>query len=108
LAKEASITSANMDEAGITSQGDVKNAARTSVQAKWQRQCDLPETGRRLYQFKPQVLEKVLIDYPNPRLYSEIARLRYGYIGLRKYLYQIGKADSALCDHCGTLSNTLQ
>jgi hypothetical protein len=100
LAKQASQAAASMDQTRPTSQGDIRGGVRVSVKAKWQRQWDASESGRGLYNLKPSVTGHKLIDVPNPPLYSKIAQLRLGYLGLNKYLYAIGQADSPECEDC--------
>jgi ribonuclease HI len=102
LAKMASEEAKEMDKAdSLVTQGILKSAARDSVMAKWQRQWDVADTGRRLHGFKPSVTCHTHIDQPNRWIFSRIARLRSGYIGLKKYHHQIGVSESPLCDRCG-------
>jgi ribonuclease HI len=101
LAKEASREAALMDSTNnITSQGDIKGAARVSVVAKWQRQWDVAEAGRRLYRFKPCVTDQSNLDSPSRQLYSKIAQLRTGYVKLGKYSHQLGLVDNPYCAEC--------
>jgi ribonuclease HI len=101
LAKEASRQAAEMDRLGSpTSQGDIRSAARVSVTAKWQRQWDMAESGRRMYKFKTSVETKTNIDIPSCVIYSKIAQLRLGYVRLNKYLHQIGVVESPNCETC--------
>jgi hypothetical protein len=97
LVKEASDTAKGMDKLeSIVTLGTIKSSARASVQAKWQRQWDASDTGRRMYGFKQSVKTQSLVDHPHKPIYNKIARLRAGYVGLNKYMHQIGCRDSPM------------
>ena len=68
----------------------------------WQRQWDASEKGRFLYGLKPKVTMKTMFDYPNKKLYNQIAQLRIGYAKLNDYLYKIGVSDTKNCS-CGEI-----
>ena len=101
LAKEASKEAELMtDEGACISQPELKQAAKTHGLTVWQRQWDISDKGRFLHQLKPKVTTKTLFDFPNRKLYSQIAQLRIGYAKLNDYLQKIGVSDTRTCK-CG-------
>jgi len=100
LAKEAAQEAKGLDDSSIIiTQNDIKAAARKLTSAKWQRQWDKSEAGRRMFHFKPKVAERSTYDKPRD-IYSKIVQLRSGYCRLNKYLKQIGVEDNELCMGC--------
>ena len=103
LAKEASKEAESMTEEDRTiSQAEFRQAVKVHGLTAWQRQWDASEKGRFLYGLKPKVTMKTMFDYPNKKLYNQIAQLRIGYAKLNDYLYKIGVSDTKNCS-CGEI-----
>ena len=85
-AKEAELIT---EEDRTISQAEYRQAAEAHGLTAWQRQWDAYEKGRFLYGLKPKVTKKTMYDYPNKKLYCQIAQLRIGYAKLNDYLYKI-------------------
>ena len=103
LAKEASKEAESMTEEDKTiSQAEFRQAAKTHGLTTWQRQWDVSENGRFLYGLKPKVSKKSVFDFPNKKLYSQIAQLRIGYAKLNDYLHKIGVSETNKCS-CGDI-----
>ena len=66
------------EEDKTISQAEFKQAAKAHGLTIWQRQWDVSETGRFLYGLKPKVTKRSMFDFqfPNKKLYSQIAQLR--------------------------------
>ena len=83
LAKEASKeTESITNEDKTVSQAEFKQAAKAHRLTTWQKQWDVSEKRRCLYGLKPKVTQKTVFDFPNKKLYSQIAQLRIGYAKL--------------------------
>jgi len=99
LAKEAATEARDKDiEAPYVTLDDVSTAARRSVSAKWQRQWDRADTGRRLYGFKPMVSLKNSSDISSRHHTSIISQLRTGYCQLNRYRHRLGFTPSPRCE----------
>ena len=72
----------------------------TTTTTIWQRQWDISERGRFLYDLKPNVNFTSNFDFPTRQIYSQIAQLRTGFSKLNDYLYKIGVSESWQCK-CG-------
>ena len=99
LAKEAESMT---DEDKTISQAEFRQAAKTHGLTTWQRQWDVSENGRFLYGLKPKVSKKSVFDFPNKKLYSQIAQLRIGYAKLNDYLHKIVVSETKKCS-CGDI-----
>lgn len=100
LAKEAALEAEKFpeDSQEITA-GDFKNLARVSCGMKWQRRWDASETGRHLYDFRPQV-SLSLPDYMFMSYITEkkvISQLRTGFSSLNYYKHKVGLQESPNC-----------
>ena len=103
LAKEASKEAESMtDEDKTVSQAKFKQAAKAHSLTTWQKQWDVSEKGRFLYGLKPKVTQKTVFDFPNKKLYRQIAQLRIGYVKLNDYMYKVGVSDTRICS-CGEI-----
>ena len=90
------------EEDRTISQAEFRQAVKVHGLTAWQRQWDASEKGRFLYGLKPKVTMKTMFDYPNKKLYNQIAQLRIGYAKLNDYLYKIGVSDTKNCS-CGEI-----
>ena len=88
------------DEGACISQSELKQAANSHGLTVWQRQWDISERGRFLYDLKPNVNFTSNFDFPTRQIYSQIAQLRTGFSKLNDYLYKIGVSESRQCK-CG-------
>ena len=105
LAKEASSEAAEMkSETEIVTMADIQQAASKLGLSQWQRQWESSETGRSLFNYKPNVRDKSRIDFPNTIVYRNIAKLRLGYNKLKEYQFKTGISDSNLCE-CGQIES---
>ena len=103
LAKEASSEAAEMkSETDVVTMADIKQASIKLGLSQWQRQWESSETGRSLFNYKPNVTDKSLIDFPNTIVYRNIAKLRLGYNKLKDYQFKLGICESNLCE-CGQI-----
>lgn len=101
LANEAAEEAASLPEdSALVTQQDVIHAARKFVTHKWQKRWDNSNTGRTLFDYKPDVNSKTFLDEPSPHAYKSIMQLRTGYSCLNDYRHRINPALSRLCD-CG-------
>ena len=103
LAKEASKEAETMtDEDRTISQAEFKQAAKAHSMITWQKQWEVSEKGRFLYDLKPKVSKKTVFDFPDKKTYNQIAQLRTGYAKLNDYLYKIGVSETKNC-RCGEI-----
>ena len=73
----------------------------------WDQQwkCDVQYTGKGsdLYKVRDNIRQKIQIRELKCRRYEKILyRIRLGHVGLKKCLYRIGIADSAMCSYCNS------
>ena len=93
-AKEASLMP---PESANATQQDVKIGAREFVNQKWQKRWEITNTGRHLFNFKPQVTGKTLLDQPTVTAFRALTQLRTGYSCLNEYRY---KTNQHITSHC--------
>ena len=85
------------DEGTSISQPELKQAANTHGLTVWLRQWDISDKGRFLYQLKLKVTTQTLFDFPNRKLYSQIAQIRIGYAKLNDYMQKMGILETRTC-----------
>ncbi|MEW8545066.1 MAG: reverse transcriptase domain-containing protein, partial [Candidatus Thiodiazotropha sp.] len=106
LAKEAALEAKELDiGTSVITHQDIKKAARSSILEKWQNKWEISNTGRELFQYKPQIDPKPKHDYPNHKIYSVLLQLRTGYSQLNEYRSKLGQIVSNLC-LCGQVETT--
>ena len=88
------------DEDRTISQAEFKQAAKVHSMITWQKQWEVSEKGRFLYDLKPKVSKKTVFDFPDKKTYNQIAQLRTRYAKLNDYLYKIGVSETRNC-RCG-------
>ena len=93
------------DEDKTASQAEFNQAAKAHSLITWQKQWYASEEGRFLYGLKPKVTQKAVSDFPNKKLYSQIAQFRIGYARLNDYMYKVGVSDTRNCS-CGEVETT--
>ena len=88
-----------------TTLADIKHAARQSVLKRWQCRWDLSDHGRHLYEIVPTISTNVTLDRPSKHHGTILSQLRTGYCHLNKYKFQLGQAETPICD-CGKEEET--
>ena len=63
-------------ETTITSHADIRKGAHMLSLMTWQKQWDIADRGRHMYNITQDITEKHLLDYPTKNIYSILARLR--------------------------------
>ena len=105
LAKEAAEEAKEMkDLPPVITMGDIKTAARESGKKKWQDMWEKSETGRHLFNYRPQVDYKIKHKFDKRKGESVVAQLRTGYARLNEYLNKSNIAESDMCQ-CGEIES---
>ena len=105
LAKEAATEAKEIGPENlpaITTMQEIKMAARKHGSEKWQERWDMAETGRHLYEFRPQVGYHMKHNFKSVATEKVVSQLRTGYVFLNEYLHscKLGNTLSPMCE-CG-------
>ena len=88
----------------VITMGDIKTAARESGKKKWQDMWEKSETGRHLFNYRPQVDYKIKHKFDTRKGESVVAQLRTGYARLNEYMNKSNIAESDMCQ-CGEIES---
>ena len=105
LAKEAAEEAKEKkDLPPVITMGDIKTAARESGKKKWQDMWEKSETGRHLFNYRPQVKYRIEHKFDTRQGESVVAQLRTGYARLNEYLKKSNITESDMCQ-CGEIES---
>ena len=96
---------------GITClKSNLKRLIRGEFKKQWKTAWENAPHGRITFRLEPEPHKRVLTKFGGLRKAesSILIQCRTGKIGLKKYLYDIGRADSPYCNHCEGSNQTVR
>ena len=84
LAKEAAKEAQELDKnTSVLTNQDIKKAARDSIMDEWQDKWNISDTGREYHQYRPKIIPKQRLDFPDHTKFTTLLQLRTGYSKLK-------------------------
>ena len=86
LAKDAAKEAQELDQnTSVLTNQDIKKAARDSIMEKWQDKWSISNTGRKHFQYRPEIRPIPRFDFPDHQGFILLLQLRTGYSQLKDY-----------------------